>query len=77
MKKYARAVVALLAVVVLCDESLTAWGDSGHEIVARLAARKLTATTKRRLVAILRQGGDDQLHLPTLLGPSGAAQPSA
>ena len=58
-------------------QDLTAWGDHGHEIVARLAARKLTPNTKRNIVTILRKAGDDQLHLPALLGPVGAPQPGA
>src|SRR5262249_18979700 len=44
--------------VLLCgfwmpSADLSAWGDHGHEIVARLAARKLTPNTKRALVTIL------------------------
>jgi len=52
-----------------------AWGDDGHQIVARIAARKLTPSATRHLVALLRQGGDDPLHLPLLLGAPGPRYP--
>ena len=68
------AVIALN--LTLPSREALAWGDDGHQIVGRIAARKLTANTKRRIVAILRQGGDDQLHLPMLLGKPGDPQPS-
>ena len=41
------------------------------------ADRKLTPKTKRQILTILRKSGDDQLHLPALLGPVGSPQPTA
>src|SRR5436190_17257879 len=74
-----RTAVAVLvaACAAIFGPELTAWGDHGHEIVARIAARKMLPNTKRKMVTILRKGGDDQLHLPALLGPVGSPQPSA
>jgi hypothetical protein len=69
------SVVIALGLAMPSPEVL-AWGDDGHQIVGRIAARRLTANTKRRLVSILREGGDDQLHLPMLLGPLSDPQPS-
>jgi hypothetical protein len=74
---------AMYSLVLLLTLSLSmpapavlAWGDDGHQIVGRIAARKLTAPAKRRIVAILREGGDDSLHLPMLLGAPNDPQPS-
>jgi hypothetical protein len=68
--------VAILGLTCLTPVTF-AWGDDGHQIVARIAARKLVAKTRRRIVSILRSGVDDELHLPALLGPTGAPQPPA
>jgi nuclease S1 len=55
---------------------LLAWGDDGHQIVARIAGRKLTARTKRQVVTILRAAPDD-IGLLALIGTGGDPQPSA
>src|SRR5262249_38481591 len=71
MKKIACVLAAGLLTASVSARNVVAWGDDGHQIVARIAAKKLTPNTKRRIVAILRRGGDDQLHLPGLLGHAG------
>ncbi|HMF93337.1 MAG TPA: S1/P1 nuclease, partial [Vicinamibacterales bacterium] len=76
MKKMTCVALAALMGLSICVRDVIAWGDDGHQIVGRIAARKLTAKTKRRIVAILRNGGDDQLHLPALLGAPGDPPPS-
>jgi hypothetical protein len=64
-------------VVLVCGVTidLSAWGNDGHQIVARIAASKIGATTRQRMVAILRTGGSD-IGLPALLGKAGAPQPT-
>jgi len=76
MKNALCAAVVVVVGLAVWGPDLAAWGDDGHQIVGRIAARKLTPKTKRRIVAILRTGGDDQLHLPALLGATGDPQPS-
>lgn len=75
MKRVAVVVVgSLLCGAYIVD--VAAWGDHGHEIVARIAAAKVQPTTKARIVEILREAGDDQLHLPAPLGAPGSPLPS-
>jgi len=47
------------------------WGNEGHQIVARIAARKLSLRTQQRIVALLRSDRQDELHLKAILGVSG------
>jgi nuclease S1 len=53
------------------------WGDEGHRIVARIAARHLTPQGRLRIAAIIRAvpASQDDLHLKSLVGSSGT--PSA
>jgi hypothetical protein len=66
-------------VVVLCMASttqLSAWGDVGHRIVARIAARNLDSAAQTRLVEILRKAAVDDLHLRSIVGNDHAPPPS-
>ncbi len=76
--KFLVRVVLVVVLGLTCLVPITfAWGDDGHEIVARIAARKLVAKTRRRIVSILRSAVDDELHLKALVGPAGGPQPTA
>jgi nuclease S1 len=76
MTKVGRVLVGLSIVVGASVVDLSAWGQHGHQIVARIAAQRVKATTKRRMVEILRKGEND-IDLKSLLGSPGAPQPSA
>jgi hypothetical protein len=65
----------MLAVTLSAD--LSAWGDAGHQIVARIAARKLLPQTRMKIVALARPGADDLEPLATALGAVGSPQPNA
>ena len=49
------------------------WGDEGHRIVARIAARNLTDQARARIAAIIRAvpSSQDDLQLRGMLGSSG------
>ena len=64
-----------MAVIGTAD--LSAWGTDGHQTVARIAARKLTTSTKRKLVELARPGASDDPALAAALGSVGEPQPSA
>jgi hypothetical protein len=51
------------------------WGDEGHQIVARIAARNLMLKTRQGIVALMRGAFVDDLKLKVLVG-SGGPQPS-
>jgi hypothetical protein len=53
-----------------------AWGDQGHQLVARIAARSVSSTVKRHFVAFLRKASPDDLNLRALIGKTGDPQPS-
>jgi hypothetical protein len=55
---------------------VAAWGDDGHQIVARIAARKLTLKARQRIVSIARQGASDAPGLPAAIGKPGDPLPS-
>jgi hypothetical protein len=66
----------LVAFVTTCVvPDALAWGDDGHQIVARIAARKLTSNTRRQIVTILRGAMPDDLGLTAIVGSTGAPQP--
>jgi len=52
-----------------------AWGDTGHQLTARIAARRLTEAARRGIVALVR-GADDDIGLKSVLGKTGDPQPS-
>jgi len=54
-----------------CVAHMSAWGDRGHQIVARIAARSLTATARRHIVALIRQAPDDDIGLKQIVGLTG------
>jgi hypothetical protein len=56
--------------LLVCPPALP-WGNEGHQIVAQIAARKLTLRTQQEIVALLRSDPNDDLHLKALLGASG------
>jgi hypothetical protein len=65
----------LLAALLLCatawfPAAVGAWGDEGHQITARIAARRLAGhpNTVKKIAALLRNAGGDDLHLKSLLG---------
>jgi hypothetical protein len=76
MSKVPVAIAAVALAIPTLTASVQAWGDDGHQIIGRIAARTLTSTTRQRIVTILRHGGDDALRLPQLLGGPDAPQPS-
>jgi hypothetical protein len=45
-----------------------AWGDTGHQIVARIAARRLSAPARQRFVELLRRAAVDDLQFRELVG---------
>jgi hypothetical protein len=49
------------------------WGDEGHRIVARIAARHLTPQARLRIATIIRAvpKSQDDLHLKSIVGTSG------
>ena len=47
------------------------WGSEGHQIVAQIAARKLTPEAQKNIVALLRSDPTDDLKLKAILGESG------
>src|SRR5258708_19060195 len=53
------------------------WGNEGHQIVAEIAARKLTLRTQQNIVKLLRSDPNDDLHLKAILGVSGPPPPGA
>jgi len=65
-------IVGLLAIAQPCF----AWGDSGHQLVARIAARSVSSTVKRHIVAFLRKASPDDLNLQALIGKTADPQPS-
>jgi hypothetical protein len=60
----------------MCIVNLSAWGNDGHQIVARIAARKMLPQTKKKIVALARPGASDNPALATALGSVGDPQPS-
>jgi S1/P1 Nuclease len=75
-----RVVCLGLAVVVFATMgvvNLSAWGTDGHQIVARIAARKLLTKTKKKIVALARPGASDDPALAAALGNVGDPAPSA
>jgi len=65
-------VIGLLTIARPCF----AWGDKGHQLVARIAARSVSSTVKRHIVAFLRKASPDDLSLQALIGKTGDPQPS-
>jgi hypothetical protein len=51
------------------------WGDDGHQMVARIAARNLTPAARKGIVALMRSGAPDGLNLRALIGAPGDPQP--
>src|SRR5467141_3071296 len=51
--------------------SAFSWGSEGHQIVAQIAARKLTPEAQQNIVALLRSDPNDDLKLKAILGTSG------
>lgn len=76
MKRSVGFVVAGLLSVVTLSVEVSAWGDAGHQIVARIAVRRLLPQTKMKIVALARAGASDDPPLATALGAVGSPQPS-
>jgi hypothetical protein len=68
--------LTVVAAAAACVMDVSAWGNDGHQIVARVAARKLLATTKKKIVDLARAGASDDPTLAAALGHVGP-QPSA
>ena len=69
--------IALAMVVVLfATPSAYPWGNEGHEIVARIAARNLSDAARSQIVALLRGAVIDDLNLKAVVGHEGDPQPS-
>ena len=65
-----RAIRYLTVVLLVHAISIPAlpWGNDGHQLVARVAARNLTDTARRQIVALLRTDTTDDLKLRFILG---------
>jgi hypothetical protein len=72
-----KTALCLWLVLAVAAANLSAWGDDGHQIVARIAARKLTTSTKKKIVALARPGAADDPALAAALGSVGEPQPTA
>lgn len=68
---------ALVCLLLALPDRAFSWGNEGHEIVAQIAARKLTPAAQRNIVALVRSDPDDDLNLKAILGTSGAPPPGA
>jgi S1/P1 nuclease len=77
VKRALRFLVAALLSVVTLSVELSAWGDAGHQIVARIAARRLLPQTKMKIVALARAGAGDLPALAAALGAVGSPQPNS
>lgn len=77
MNRLVGAVLAGVLAAATLSVDVVAWGDAGHQIVARIAARRLLPQTKRKIVALARPGASDLPALAAALGAVGAPQPSA
>jgi nuclease S1 len=67
----ARRLLVLVGVAVSFPNHALAWGDVGHQLVARIAARRLSADARRRVAELVRQAADDDLGLKGIVGTSG------
>jgi hypothetical protein len=67
----------LWLVLAVAAADVSAWGDDGHQIIARIAARKLTTSAKRKIVELARPGAGDNPALAAALGGVGEPQPTA
>lgn len=77
MRRIVCVALAVVVAAVTWTSELSAWGDDGHQIVARIAARKLLPKTKEKIVALARPGAGDLTALAQALGSVGDPQPSA
>ena len=77
MKRTAGLIFTGMLAVVTSSVELSAWGDAGHQIVARIAARRLLPQTKIKIVALARAGAGDLPGLATALGTVGSPQPNS
>lgn len=69
--------LAFVLIVALSSTSvLLAWGDTGHQLVGRIAARRLTPAARRGIVTLVRNAPDDDIGLKGILGHPGDPQPS-
>jgi hypothetical protein len=70
------APVALAVILSFSTSSFVfGWGNAGHDLVGRIAARRLTLAARRAIVKLIREAPDDDLGLKGIVGPSGP-QPS-
>ena len=51
--------LVLVGVVASFPSHALAWGDVGHQLVARIAARRLSTDGRRRVAELVRQAADD------------------
>ena len=70
----------LLGIILCCLIAVPAypWGDEGHRITARIAARNLTPAARAKIVEILRSvtTANDDLKLLKIVGGKNKPQPS-
>src|SRR5258706_14446085 len=74
--KTLRGITAAVLLLVLPQSAFT-WGNEGHQTVARIAARQLTPTAQKNIVALLRSDPNDDLHLKAIVGKSGKTKSGA
>jgi hypothetical protein len=73
-----RHLAAVIPILLLASQNVALpWGNEGHQIVAQIAARKLTAQAQQNIVALLRSDKNDDLGLKKILGTSGTPPPGA
>jgi hypothetical protein len=67
----------LLSLVMMSAQPAFSWGDEGHQIVARIAARNLTAKARQGIVDLFRRAPMDDLKLLNIVGKTGEPADSA
>src|SRR5262245_26791685 len=60
MKKSGVGLMVLVCLVSLLPVDANAWGRKGHHVVARIAARRMTAKTRDAISQLLKADPDDR-----------------
>ena len=66
-----RRIAVFVSTLLLVSMPAMPWGNEGHQIVAQIAARKLSPRTQKKIVALLRSDKPDDLQFKAILGVSG------
>src|SRR5262249_38044652 len=76
LSRYILVVVCSVLLLSSAAQPAFSWGDDGHELVARIAARNLTAKARQGIVDLMRRASVDDLKLRDLVGKLNDPQPS-